>query len=113
MLDAVGPLAQLKSEDVIELARSNISSARTGRAAAKAPETREREKPRTLWVKLPSQSDPAFRRIGLILTMFPGTEPIVLYLADTKKRLGGSCVIHPALVDELTEMLGRENVIVK
>ena len=45
--------------------------------------------------------------------MFPGTEPMVVYFQDTKKRMGARCVIHPALVDELREMLGPENVVVK
>ena len=53
------------------------------------------------------------RRIELVLTMFPGTEPLVVYFEDTKRRLGAKCVIHPALVEELKELLGPENVVVK
>ena len=71
------------------------------------------EKAPTLWVKLPSRDDPVFRRIELILTMFPGTEPMVVYFADTKKRAGARCVIHPALVQELRELLGEQNVVIK
>ena len=71
------------------------------------------QRPQTLWVRLPSRDDPAVRRIELILTMFPGEQPLVLYFTDTKKRLGAHCVIHDALVRELREMLGDENVVVK
>ena len=71
------------------------------------------QRPQTLWVRLPSRDDPAVRRIELILTMFPGEQPLVLYFTDTKKRLGARCVIHDALVRELREMLGDENVVVK
>jgi DNA polymerase-3 subunit alpha len=66
-----------------------------------------------LWVKLPSESDPAMARIKLILEMFPGTGQMIIYCADSKKRIGASCVIHDALVAELEEMLGDGNVVVK
>ena len=45
--------------------------------------------------------------------MFPGREKLVLYFEDTKKRVGAQCVVHEALVAELEEMLGKENVVVK
>ena len=109
MLDAVGPLAALTTDGAVETARAALSSARSGRSPQKQPDAA----PKTLWVKLPSREDPAFRRIGLILNMFPGTEPLVVYFEDTKKRLGARCVIHPAFVEELCELLGKDNVVVK
>jgi len=74
---------------------------------------RERAEAQKLYVRLPNEQDPAYAKIRLILTMFPGDEQIVLYLQDADKRLAARCVIHPALVDELREMLGAENVVVK
>lgn len=70
-------------------------------------------KPRTLYVRIPSADHPLCRRVKLLLTMFPGNERIVLYMEDTKKRLGAPCLIHPAFVAELEEQCGKENVIVK
>jgi hypothetical protein len=49
----------------------------------------------------------------LVLNMFPGREPLVLYYEDTKKRAGGHCVIDSALVCELSEVFGEESVVVK
>ena len=69
--------------------------------------------PHTLWVRLPSRDDPAMQRIELVLTMFPGEQSLILYFADTKKRLGTQCIIHDALVQELRELLGDDNVVVK
>lgn len=68
---------------------------------------------KTLWVKVQSQKDPAIKRIQLILNMFPGTDPLVLYCCEEKRKLGTKCVIHPALVEELQELVGPDNVVVK
>ena len=66
-----------------------------------------------LYVKIPGRSDARMRRLELVTSMFPGKESLVLYFEDEKKRQGGGCVIHDALVAELSEMFGKENVVVK
>ncbi len=71
------------------------------------------KKERTLYVRLPSREHPLFRRLELLRSMFPGQERMVLYFEDTKKRAGAPCLIHEALVQELTELLGEANVVVK
>ena len=78
-----------------------------------APASGQAGKPRTLFVRLPGRDHPLFRRVELLLTMFPGNERIVLYFEDTKKRVGASCLIHEALLAELREKCGGENVVVK
>jgi len=70
-------------------------------------------KQKKLYVRLQNADDPAYAKIKLILNMFPGEEQMVLYLKDEDKRLSTRCIIHPALVTELGEMLGTENVILK
>lgn len=67
----------------------------------------------TLWVKLKSEACPEYERLKLILIMFPGKQDMKLYFEDTKKRLGAKCVIHPALIQDLKEMLGDESVVIK
>ena len=64
-----------------------------------------------LYVRLASDTDARFERIRLVLTMFPGGDDIVFYFEDTKKRVGGRCLIHGALLKELCELLGDENVV--
>ena len=66
-----------------------------------------------LWVKLPSESDPILDRIRLILTMFPGNQQMIIYCEQEKKRIGTRCLIHEGLVEELKELLGERNVVVK
>ena len=66
-----------------------------------------------LWVKLKSETDPILNKIKLILTMFPGSQQMIIYCEAEKKRIGTHCIIHEALVDELRERLGDENVVIK
>ena len=66
-----------------------------------------------LWVKLKSQNDPELKRIQLLLTMFPGSQQMILYCQAENKRIGARCLIHEGLVAELRERLGDANVVVK
>ena len=100
MVDSIRPLSDLDVPG-----RTAVSSA--------PPAVKPDGKPRTLYVRIPSADHPLCRRVKLLLTMFPGNERIVLYMEDTKKRLGAPCLIHPAFVAELEEQCGKENVIVK
>ena len=63
-----------------------------------------------LYVKLNSDQFPWLRKL---FQMFPGEDQAVIYFADTQKRKAASCILHTALVDELTEKLGGENVVLK
>ena len=71
------------------------------------------ERAKKLYIRIPSLDDPRWERIKLVLTMFPGTEQIVVKCEDTGKRLGTVCLVHPALIQELNELLGAENVVVR
>ena len=67
----------------------------------------------TLYLRLPAREDPRLRKVRLALSFFPGSQEVKLYFEDCKKLLGSRCEIHPALVQELTERLGQENVVVQ
>ena len=66
-----------------------------------------------LYIRIPSLGDPRWEKIKLILTMFPGTQQMKVLCTDTGRLLGTPCLIHEALVAELRERLGEENVVVK
>ena len=68
---------------------------------------------KTLYVRIPGREHPLFRRIELLLTMFPGDGRMVLYFEDTKKRVGAPCLLHESLIAELRELCGGENVVLK
>ena len=69
--------------------------------------------PTRLYVRLPSEEDSRLQRVRLVLSMFPGEQHLVVYFEDTKKKLGAPCLIHPAFVEDLRELLGDDNVVVK
>ena len=66
-----------------------------------------------LYLRLEDQEDPRLRKVRLALSFFPGEDQVVLCFARSKKRLGSRCLIHPALVEDLRQRLGEENVVVK
>jgi len=45
--------------------------------------------------------------------MFPGEQRMIVWCEREKKRIAANCLIHRALVAELKEMLGENNVVVK
>ena len=66
-----------------------------------------------LYIRFPNREDPRLRKVKLVLSMFPGEEQVVLYFEDCKKRVGTRGQLHPALIEDLTERLGQENVVLK
>jgi len=67
---------------------------------------------RVLWIKLPDGGE-RFAWLKKLLNMFPGENPAVVYLADSRKKLQTQCLLHDALLAELREVLGEENVVLK
>ncbi len=113
MLDGAYPLEDMTDSTIAAVKNAARDGGYAGRRAPAPAPDGPAKGGRTLWVKIPIQGHPAFYHIKLLLNMFPGREDMVVYFEDTKKRLGAKCVIHPALVEELTELLGAENVVVK
>ena len=67
----------------------------------------------TLYLRLSSEADPAFRKVKAIINMFPGSSKAVVYFADTKLRRGATCDLDKRMLDELKNLLGESNVVVK
>ena len=77
------------------------------------PQPDETTKETTLYLKLPSEQDPLFKKVKAILNMFPGENPVVVYFADTKLRRGSRCIPGESMIEELIRLLGKENVVLK
>ena len=81
---------------------------------AAAPGSPEREEGRRkLYVRLPSRDDPRLRHLELVLKMFPGSDQMVIWCEREQKRIGAKCQLHEVLLDELREVFGEDNVVVK
>ena len=68
---------------------------------------------KVLWLRLPSANTPALGHINRVIAMFPGSTPARIFFTDTGKRLGTSCLLGKSLIDELAEVLGKENVVIQ
>ena len=66
-----------------------------------------------LYLRLPTEEGPLFRKIKAILNMFPGENQTVLYFVDTKLRRGTRCKLDAGMLEELKSVLGKENVVIK
>jgi len=67
----------------------------------------------TLYLRLSGESDPVYPKIKAILNMFPGDSGVVLYFTDTKQRRGTRCVLMDSMLNELKNVLGEANVVLK
>ena len=80
-------------------------------------EPAEAEQPKifqgTLYLRLDTEEPVLFRKVRAIIQMFPGDSPVVVYFADTKQRRGSRCSLDSRMLRELTNVLGKENVVVK
>ncbi len=69
-----------------------------------------------LYLKVPSFDSEEFRRVNAFLSIFKGSVPVVLYNASTKKASAlqcGGATVNEFTVEELREILGADNVVIK
>ena len=94
---------QLMVDGIVPLDEALRDAERAAEAARK----------KTLYLKIPSREHPALRKIELLLKMFPGKEPLVIWCEAERQKLAARGNIHPSLLQELRELLGEESVVVK
>lgn len=66
-----------------------------------------------LYLRFPGAKSPELEHMKLVFQMFPGTTPVKMRMADSGKLLGTNCLLHRALIQELKETIGEENVVIK
>ena len=90
-----------------------LSTVKGGTPPPPAPKGEKLLEGQTLYLKFPSIDSPAVRHMKLVFNMFPGTTPVRMVMADTRKVYAASVLLHRALVEEARETLGADNVVVK
>jgi DNA polymerase-3 subunit alpha len=77
------------------------------------PQRKSESRQGKLYLKLPGEQAPVYRKVKAILNMFPGESGVVLYFDDTKLRRGTRCSLADSMLTELKNVLGEPNVVVK
>lgn len=113
MVDTILPIAELENMSSGKSEPAHRSSGYVGSDTVRNDASGIPPAAQKLYVRLPSLEDPELKHIEKLLIMFPGRDRMIVYGNAEKKSLSCSCVIHEALIAELSEMLGSENVIVK
>ena len=100
-------------ESQIVINRARPMSDFTDRTLVPDPDLMPQKLSGTLYLRLHSEEDPSYRKVKAIINMFPGDSKAVVYFADTKLRRGALCDLDSRMLQELENLLGKENVIVK
>ena len=66
-----------------------------------------------LYLRLPGETGKLYPKVRAILNMFPGDNSVVLYFADSGLRRGTRAMLAGSMLRELTNVLGKENVVLK
>jgi DNA polymerase-3 subunit alpha len=66
-----------------------------------------------LYLRLPAVNTREDRKTRAVLDMFPGKCQAVLYYTDSGRKYGAACQPENDLLQELREILGEENVVLK
>lgn len=105
----------VRDEKAPQLMCDRAGSLETGleTAGAEGRPAQESHPDQRLFLRLASAEDPHLERVRCLFSLFPGTDRTVLYLEREGRRLGAVCQHHPALLQELREVLGEANVVLK
>ena len=67
----------------------------------------------TLYLQVQSESDPNFRKVRAIVNMFPGNSQVKVFFTDTRKLRGATATLDQTMLEELKNLLGDANVVLK
>ncbi len=67
----------------------------------------------TLYLQLAGEDDPRYQKVRAIVNMFPGDKKVVVFFADTRTRRGTQADFAPEMLQELKNILGDSNVVLK
>ncbi len=90
-----------------------ITAVETSLAQPEAPKDYHAILSGTLYLRLPTEDAKLYPKVKAILNMFPGEQQAVIFFADTRIRRGTRCSIMQSMVNELKNLLGNENVVIK
>ena len=66
-----------------------------------------------LYLQLTGENDPRYGKVKAILNMFPGDSQVVIFFADNRTRRGTQAALDDRMLQELKNVLGDSNVVLK
>ena len=66
-----------------------------------------------LYLQLNGENDPRYGKVKAILNMFPGDSQVVIFFADNRTRRGTQAALDDRMLQELKNVLGDSNVVLK
>ncbi len=66
-----------------------------------------------LYLQLTGENDPRYGKVKAILNMFPGDGQVVIFFADNRTRRGTKAALDTRMIEELVNLLGDANVVLK
>ena len=102
-----------EKEPQIVINRARPISDFTDREVPEEPEQPKVIQADTLYLQLQGEADPNYRKVKAIVNMFPGEGVVKVFFADTRKMRGTRAAFDSRMVEELRNVLGTANVVVK
>ncbi len=111
-----------RDEDEIEIIVSNVTPLTENslyidepKREVKSPEPAPQNKPKKLYLRVPSRNSDEFKKAVNLVDIFDGSTPVVFYSADTSSYFSYSRGINISdyVAEELSHLLGGKNVILK
>ena len=104
--------SKLLAESIVPIESYNPATPQGERPAV--PKRKEGQR---VYIRLPSRSCPQYAKVINLLEIFDGDQQVILYLEDTKQKLGVPRRLytsgHPLFFEELKRLVGAENVATK
>jgi len=70
-------------------------------------------KDKKLYIKVDDVNSDSGKKFKFVLSMFPGTQEVIIYYPQTGKRERTYCILDRELINELKLLFGDGNVILK
>ena len=102
-----------EKEPQIVINRARPISDFTDREILTEPEQPKLIQADTLYLQLQSENDPNYRKVKAIVNMFPGNGKVVVFFKDTRQRRGAQAAFDSGMIQELKNLLGDANVVLK
>ncbi len=97
IINQVRPISDITQETVLQPMQGDEPAVLTG----------------TLYLQLPTEADPRYKKVRAIVNMFPGNSVVKLFFADNRTLRGTQAALDTRMLNELKQLLGEANVVVK